>query len=446
MAVLTRGTAAAQGDEHGALSSADHRTKELEVTLLRTLSALALAPVVASTFTLSAPAAHAYNPMTAGNCSVVTWPSNPRVILHVLELDGFTADSEDAMLQAMEDIHAQIGAVGGSSAAITGFTLSPLPFTFRTAYNDPVPTIHVGFTNNTSEADGAAITYKDSSRCEITSANILFLNPSSSDPDLVDWRFGEPADEGEDYWLDDHNLNTSAYFRISYMHELLHGWGLKHSPDSYSMMNYGTRPFATMDDGKQVRPLPDDREFLRDFYPTGVVVRGIAVLNTWFTATAVVDAAADQDGLCAPAKGSGWAAWNASYCATGASTLVCPGEWIYTQSAIANNGSDDLAVEHRLWFSLDANWTSTDLLSPTIRNYTVNGDVSSKQGRMFQVPSNAAYGAIYQPIARVSGTGSDGSIKTDWIPLRGTLTIKSRVQCGGLKAGAMPAEQLGQND
>jgi len=445
MAVDTTWHGGCSGSRCGAHFAPTH-TKEFEVSIRNALSAIALAPIVASTFTLAAPAAHAYNPMTVGNCSVVTWPSNPRVILHVLELDGFTVDMEDAMLQAMEDIHAQVGAVGGSTAAITGFTLSATPFTFRTAYNDAVPTIHVGFTNDASQADGAAITYKDSSRCEITSANIQFMNPSSSDPDLVDWRFGEPADEGEDFWLDDHNLNTSAYFRISYMHELLHGWGLKHSPDSYSMMNYGTRPFANMEDGKQVRPLPDDREFLRDFYPTGVVSRGIAVLNTWFTATNVVDAAADQDGLCAPAKGSAWDAWNAGFCATNPTTLVCPGEWIYTQSAIANNGSDDLDVEHRLWFSLDESWTSADLASPTIRYYTVNGDVSSKQGRMFQVPSNAAYSTTYQPIARVSGTGSDGSIKSDWIPLRGTLTIKSRVQCGGFKSGAMPFEQAGQFD
>ena len=153
-----------------------------EVSIRNSLSAFAHPPIVASSLTLAVPAAHAYNPMTVGSCSVVTWPSNPRVILHVLELDGFTADMEDAMLQAMEDIHGQIGAVGGSTAAITGFTLSPTPFTFRTAHNDAVPTIHVGFINDTSEADGSTITYKDSSRCEITSANILFLNPSSSEP------------------------------------------------------------------------------------------------------------------------------------------------------------------------------------------------------------------------------------------------------------------------
>ena len=59
-------------------------------------------------------------------------------------------------------------ALGVRVAATTGFTLSATPFTFRTAYNDAVPTIHVGFTNDASQADGAAITYKDSSRCEIT--------------------------------------------------------------------------------------------------------------------------------------------------------------------------------------------------------------------------------------------------------------------------------------
>lgn len=394
---------------------------------------------------LSAPA-NAYTTMTAGNCNAVSWPSNPRVVLHILEMSGFTADMEDAMLQAIEDIHAQLETTGASSAAITSFTLSPLPFTFRTEYGDPVPTIHVGFSSDPAESDGAAIAFKDAGNCEITSANIQFMNPSDSDPDLVDWHFGEPADEGEDYWLSDHNLNTSAYFRISYLHELLHAFGLKHSNDSYSMMNYGTRPFANRSDGKLVRPLPDDAEFLRDFYPQNYASVGLGVLNTWFTATAVPDTAADQDGLCAPSKGSGWDAWNASYCATNPSTLVCPGEWIYTQSAVTNYGTEDLDITHRLWFSLDDAWTRADLASPTIRYYSVNGNVSSKQGRMFQVPTTVAYGTTYQPIARLEGLAADGTTRNDWIPLRGEITIKSRKACGGFVAGPGNPDLIGMDD
>lgn len=226
---------------------------------------------------LLAPAASAYTPMTTADCDAVAWPSNPRVILHLSEMDGFTADMEDALLQAIEDIHAELGATGGTTAGIAGFTLTTAPFTFRTQYVDPVPTIHVGFTNDPDEADGAAKVWKDNARCEITTANILFTNPSDSDPGLVDWRFGEPADEGEDFWMADHKLNSTAYFRISYLHELLHAFGLKHSPDSYSMMNYGTRPFANRADGKQVRPLPDDIEFLRDLYPKVATTRAIGV-------------------------------------------------------------------------------------------------------------------------------------------------------------------------
>lgn len=396
------------------------------MTYNRRLLLFFAAGVAASAFPA---ASNAYNPMTVGSCTSVSWPSNPRVILHTSEMRGFSYDMELALLDAMEAIHAQIDAVGASSAGITGFYLSSDPFTFRSEYSDPVPTIHVGFTSNTDAADGAAKVFKSSRRCEITSANIRFLNPSSSDPALVDWLFGEPGDEGEDYWLADHNLNRSAYFRISYMHEMLHAWGLKHSPDSYSMLNYGTRPFANRGAGKQVRPLPDDMEFLRDTYPEDRSTRALAVLNTWFSRIDDPNGAAPQRGLCAPSTGSGWDDWSAPRCATDASTLVCPGDWVYTQSAVANYGTEDLDIEQRLWFSLDEHWTRSDLVSPTIRSYRVSGNASSKQGRVFIVPDDVIPGQTYQPITRVVGMATDGATKRDWIPLRGTLTIRSARHC-----------------
>lgn len=397
--------------------------------------------LIASGALLTVPT-HAYTPMTTEDCDVVTWPSNPRVILHLSELVGFTGDMEDDLIQAMEDIHAELGATGGTTAAIAGFTLSTAPFTFRTPYNDAVPTIHVGFTSDEDEADGAAKVYKDNGRCEITSANIQFLNPSETNAQLVDWRFGEPADEGEDYWLADHNLNTSAYFRISYVHELLHAWGLKHSPDSYSMLNYSTRPFLNRVEGRQVRPLPDDVEFLRDFYPNSASTRSLGITNTWYTPSEDLDEAADQDGLCAPAKGDAWDDWNAPHCATNPTTQVCPGEWVRTQSAIANYGTELLSIEHRLWFSRDATWTTSDLASPTVRTYDVRGNVSSKQGRMFQVPTNARHGTTYYLIARVTGTDAGGFVRNDWIPLRGQIAIKSLAVCGDMSPVPLPGREL----
>jgi hypothetical protein len=375
--------------------------------------------------------AAAYTTRLFQGCDPITWTSAPRVVLHVAELSpSFTLAQSFQLIDAMEDIHAQFNQVGATSAQVTSFELSSDPFVFKSWFNDAVPTIHVGFTSNASAALGGTFWDNPNSACQYDEAHIQF-----QDVGVANWNFNVPETSGEKYYESgEKDASGAKYFRISYLHELIHSFGLSHSANSLSMLNYGDRPWANRVGDDAIRPLPDDVEALRDLYPATGARTEVAVLNSWFDDTTLSSGAypaAQQTFLCQPSLGDTWdASIFADQCGTSGgqpgSNLVCSGDTLRTRFALANYSTDDVDVEAHLWFSVDDQWDALDYESATTRQFTVNANVSSQQGRVWTVPS-LPQGSVktawvdYYVIARVTATTPAGLVVNDWIPLRGTV-------------------------
>ncbi len=399
-------------------------SKSLMRVRLRLISVLLLLLIIAA-----ATSANAYTPRTLKGCTPITWATQPKVVLHTTEFAGpdfFQNLINLAQLtDAMNDIHAQFNLVGGTAAQVTSFELSTDPFVYGSWFNDPTPTIHVGFTSDTTVKPGDT-TWNPDASCHIVEAHIQFKNLS-----VYGWTFSHPEVNGEQYY--DVTLSDAAgdrYFRISYVHELLHAFGLAHSNDSYSMLNYGDRPWANRPQDDAVRPLPDDVEGLRALYPLAGARYDVAVLNTWYDPVASTGSypAANQRRLCKPSLGSDWNSdlfadvCGVTQSGASGSTTVASGDTLRTRFAFANYSTESVDVVASLYFSMDDTWDATDVASVTTRSFSVSANGSSQQGRTWTVPSGLAAGDYYV-IARVVATTSSGVVITDWIPMRGTVHV-----------------------
>lgn len=405
-----------------ALSSQRQTAAPRSPFVLGGVALCALVLVVAS----SSPA-YAYTPRAFGGCLPITWAVQPKVVVHISEFAGPDLFENIANLlrltQAMLDVHEQFNLAGATAAQVTAFESSTEPFVFQAWFGDATPTIHVGFTSDPTAAVGS--TYWDvDPLCNIVEAHIQFR-----DPYVYGWTFSDPSTHGEDYYdATLFNNNGDVYFRISYMHELLHAFGLAHSNDSYSMLNYADRPYANRPVGDRIRPLPDDVQGLRALYPLLGVRREVAVLNTWYEpiVSSAPYPAANQFRLCKPSLGT---AWNADFFANvcgltnnlAGSTTVAAGDTLRTRFAFANYSTESVDVVASLYFSSDDVWDAADVASVTTRSFTVNPSVSSLQGRVWTVPSLNP--GTYYVIVRVEATTTAGVLRTDWIPLRGTVTV-----------------------
>ena len=392
--------------------------------------ALGIASSVMVLAALLATPAAAYMTREAGGCDPITFAAPPRVVVHAPGMEGFDPASMLQFLLALTEIHQSLDDVGASSASVAGLESSSEPLVYGTWFGDAEPTIHVGFTSSSAAAQGSTTwDISNDGACHILEAHIEF-----QDLTLTAWRFGEPEAHGEVYYLAEHDLITSPYFRISYLHELLHAFGLAHSNSSYSMMNYGTRPFANRAGGGKVMPLPDDVEALRDLYPAAGSRRDLAVLNTWYepdATSASTYPAANHQSLCKPSAGSTWDSMFGEYCAIDPTTEVCPGDNLLTRVAVANYGTESLGIEEKVWFSLDDQFSGggADTASSTVRTFTLGAQSSSQQGRVFEVPRGLDFGTDYFVIVRLRGTTAGGASVSDWIPLRGTIRTKPRPAC-----------------
>lgn len=372
--------------------------------------------------------AHAYTPRTFAGCTPITWATQPRVVLHISEFAGpdFLQNIINLLqiTNAIQQVHGRFNLMGGTGAWVSGFETSTDPFVFKSWFGDATPTIHVGFTNDTSAAVGG--TYWDvDANCNIVEAHIQFR-----DPYVYGWTFSDPAAHDEPYYdAGLFNPDGDVYFRISYVHELLHAFGLAHPADAYSMLNYGDRPWANRDSASRIQPLPDDVEGMRALYPLIGARADIAVLNTWFEPPANpvgTYPAAVQQRLCKPSLGN---AWNADRYATvcgltngvAGSTVIAAGQTLRTRFAVANYSTDAADVEARIYFSSDDTWDALDVASATTHSFTVSESGSSQQGRTWTVP--ALPPGTYYVIARVEATLPWGPVLADWIPLRGTVTV-----------------------
>jgi hypothetical protein len=401
------------------------RTSRVRVrSTIGATTACALALLATSSFN----PAHAYTPRTFAGCTPITWATQPKVVLHTSEFAGPDFFQNLANLlqlsDAMNDVHDQFNLVGATAAQVTAFEVSADPFVYTSWFGGGTPTIHVGFTSDPTAAPGAT-TWDVDALCNIVEAHIQF-----KDPFVFGWTFSDPSAHNEDYF--DAALTNGAgdrYFRISYVHELLHAFGLAHSDSTFSMLNYGDRPWANRSVDDRIRPLPDDVEGLRDLYPLAGVRREVAVLNTWFdpsvTSTGTYPAA-NQARLCKPSLGT---VWNADLFADvcgltnnlAGSTTVAAGQTLRTRFAFANYSTERVDVVASLYFSSDDVWDAADVASVTTRSFTASASGSSQQGRTWTVPTLNA--GTYNVIVRVEATTTSGVVLTDWIPLRGTVTV-----------------------
>jgi hypothetical protein len=89
--------------------------------------------------------------------------------------------------------------------------------------------------------------------------------------------------------------------------------------------------------------------------------------------------------------------------------------------ALANYSTEDVDVVASPYFSNDDVWDAGDVASIRTRSFSVNDSASSLQGRGWTVP--LLNPGIYCVIVRVEATTTAGVVRTDWIPLRGTVTV-----------------------
>lgn len=379
----------------------------------------ALAVALAAVAWSPQPAA-AYETFTGSNCSALTWTSPPRVVVHVGNLPGGADYLDDnlKMLAAVSEIADEFNRVGATTAEITSTTTSTEPFTQGDWFNDPVPTIHLGFHDdpNGGLGSGGPGPYAN---CRYDEAHIGLKNL-----DLASWNFGVPEDGGQAYYDTTQNDASGArYFRLVYLHELLHTFGLNHSDTSYAIMNYGHRPWFDED---TIRPLPDDVKALRELYPEPLVgTSEVAVFNSWWTIDGASNGAAQQERYCKPSLGVTFGLspfWE--YCGMmgpdSGSTQVCSGSTLHTRFTLANYSTDEADLTARLWLSRDDQWDPSDLLSPTRHSYTLGATDSDPAATTWEMPTLAREGE-YRPIVRVRGTTASGRSVESWTPQRGQV-------------------------
>lgn len=380
------------------------------------------------------------------------WSSPPQVVIHLPEwtAGGGAGDDTADLFDAVTKVNRELNLVGGTTTLVASDGapgLSMRSFDIGTPFLDTVlaPTIHIGFTSDptdipiTNSVQPEAGTVGPTGVCPIaTEARMVFLAP-----DQQDWNFSTPQVSGEDYHTAGRADATGAvWFRQVYLHELLHAFGMSHFADEYSYMNGGGEgfPWANRTGPHSVRPLPDDVEFLRDWYPAAGARSEVAVLNTWFNDSVNVPLgqAAPQRFNCAPSLGlSESASSSAALCGTGltrgeapdgVSVLVCPNDNLWTRFSIANYSTSAVDLEARIYLSRDKVWDAQDWASITSQSVPVGESDSVDIHGSWKVPDPSALSNYLYVIARVTGETSTGDSVEDWIPMTGKVRFD---QCAG---------------
>jgi hypothetical protein len=419
---------------------------------------LATGLAVAATATLAAPA-NAYTKFKKGDCTRITWKSQPRVLLHFTEFlaSGASANDLTEMTIAVGDVFDAFNEAGATAAHVGTVAYESGAFHFGTWYNDkepddldpatveqPIPTIHLGFGNDPAVITAAGVTVRgprsfystDPTKCFYTEAHIGFQDLS-----LMDWNFETPAEEGEKYYLEGDDVDTAGrrWFRPTLLHELIHSFGFEHENDDYSYMNFNAFPWAGGDraETQAVRPLPDDVKGLRNLYPGTGSHTDVALLNTDIDPTFLLQGSAGQRLLCAPSQGtlfsSKLANRFAEHCGAGGSqvgsTEVCAGDLLYVRFNAVNYSTENMDFDLRLWFSTDDRYNATDTASVNSTLRSVTAESNNQMLVEFEVPTLPTLGTDYHPIIRTVASGASGAADTDWIPLTGTVHAKTSTQC-----------------
>lgn len=373
--------------------------------------------------------------------------SNIDVVLHTQKMAGhFTFMQRSALHRAMNDIHTRIEGIAGVDIKINSFTFSTSPYVHQDWYGNTSSTLHVGIVNNgdvnasgTTLSSVSGASFGPRSGCHYDEVHIYVKNRYT----IFDWFFSTPeySPVAEDYFdagLRYYNGSGEVrYFRLTYIHELMHALGFEHNPSAFSQLNTGDRPWGNKTKNEMIFPLADDIEGLRAKYPDQTKGTEVALLTSWYDPNDIsTSGAATQKFICKPAVGSN-TSWSANFYDTYCSTdslpyLACPGDNLLTRVAITNLGTDHLSVDYSAYFSEypDDNLDGSDLLATRMHTFTLNENQSSLQGRQFKVPTNVKYNTYYRVIASVEASEiNDGGIARNWIPLRGYIYIKDQSLC-----------------
>jgi hypothetical protein len=424
--------------------------------MFRQLRLVATAAVALAVAAIAALVGSASPALAACGTAPATWPSQPRIMLHLSEIEGngtlppFILALQ--ITQQMQDAVDQFNQIGGTSAGITDIETTYDPFVWKGSYNDSVPTIHVGFqpqpkiTADNNGNGALALTRTAiylSANCSPTSTSEF------SDLATQNWSFASPfmyKDDGSRFYDAGRFAPTAdgggEWFRPSFLHEMLHAFGLQHTDDYYAFMNNrglnnttGGFPWANRADADAVRPLPYDDKLIRDAYPASGSRWDVAPLDTWFhvTPTSATNSA-DQVKLCTPSLGTKFTndQTTSGPCGTGGTigggTRVSEGDTLRTRFALANYSTATMHVESHLWLSTDEQLSDGD----TPANSWDVRDIPAATSQLAEVgfKLSAMPAGTYHPIVAVSSwhLKSDGTIDTDtsktsfdWIPLRGTV-------------------------
>jgi hypothetical protein len=419
---------------------------------------------------------------TTGGCKTYQWGTTmPRLVMHLRgwklssdSTDPGNLDQEQQMEQATRDVVDQFNAMGGTTAKITGvsFTNDDEPYSYETAVNDGKPTIHIDWTPTSTfnsyltDSDGAigltsAPFISSATGCQIIEEHITFLDPYSHA-----WQYGTPFDEAwANYGITFNDAGTGdgagrTWFRPSLLHELLHAFYLHHTKTVYSMLNHqgveryaadphqddiGGFPWANRDPSDAIRPLGYELGILRARYPADDTRYDVAALNTWFGPPGdATDDAGWQVANCKPSLGSGWAP-NPSSDTCGVdgtspgNTSVCRSDSLRARFTLANYSTDSMHVQAWMYFSKDSVFDGTDPISDSSTSVDLGAAKSTNVQATWSVPKLAE--GIWHPIVWLiaehvdaNGAGDAKSVRSDWIPLRGTITANSQFSSACIKA------------
>jgi len=387
---------------------------------------------VVATIMVAAPA-QAFHRATTTACpgGIQFSGGSVQVVLHIGGIGGALPPTS-AFSAAVERGHAQFNDVRGTTATISGLTVDPSTLNTTTWYGDTTPTIHVGFVSSFADPNAIMGTNRGpQTSCTYNEARIRIL-----DNNVWGWDYGSPTGNNQGYYNEDRRFNGNTYFVPSYLHELLHAFGLAHATDTYSFLNYGPHPWTrgTTSGFDEVRPLPDEVRALRDLYPGTGTRAEVGLFNTWFEpapAGSAPDTPADQTRLCSPSLGSDY---SASYfdptCGVdgtaNGSTVVCANDRLRVRFTFVNYSTSDVDLTERMYLSTDdVLQTGTDIQSADTFSETGIITNANHVGRRFTVPSLAGFasGTQLYVIIQTSGTTTTGAAVSDWRPLIGTVTV-----------------------
>jgi hypothetical protein len=332
---------------------------------------------------LTAAPADAYTLQKDDNCATfkIKNSGSVHIVVHTPSLLG-TDRQVTNLLDAIDAVTDEFNSVGGTSARVSSVTTTTASYHHTKTYEEP-GTIHLGFSPTITDEDGYTHVGQEvpgkAINCVVQSPNIGFLDLDH----IAGWNFLTPGETNDDegtpfYQADVTDKVGHYYFRPQLLHELMHAFGLGHSANTTSFMNYGRMPWINRAKRDMITPLPDDLAALRYLYPASGDVYRVAFLDTALNPSAPVSAkgAGTQEALCRPSGGTTYARSlfydDDNYaCATSPYFKVCAGAQVYGAYSLANYSTAAMNVTVSAYFSINDTFESTDMPVTDYDNYTV---------------------------------------------------------------------------